>query len=147
MYFEQVKFWITNVQEVHSSILIHSPSTHVLSFWWFKSKFTEKPRISRFLPRICWFVASAHGTPDGGIYTLPFFGASLHKKNLRGNNSISFGSHEVLCPILRHSGEWNVWNYLQIVFAASHLEIPLILLNNSWRKGVCLEQCLGLKKC
>ena len=65
-YFEQVKFWIKNVHEIHSSILINSPSTHVLSFWRFISKFTEKPRISRFLPRIRWFVASAHGTRSDG---------------------------------------------------------------------------------
>ena len=87
-YFEQVKFWITNVQEIREVNFIHSPSTHVLSFWWFKSKFTEKPRISRFLPRICWFVASAHGTDgvrtDVRTNTHPFFWASLHKKPLRG---------------------------------------------------------------
>ena len=65
-YFEQVKFWITNVQEIREVNFIHSPSTHVLSFWWFKSKITEKPRISRFLPRICRFVASAHGTRTDG---------------------------------------------------------------------------------
>ena len=57
-YFEQVKFWITNVQEIWEVNFIHSPSTHVLSFWWFNPKFTEKPRISRFLPRIGWFLWS-----------------------------------------------------------------------------------------
>ena len=65
-YFEQVKFWITNVQEIREVNFIHSPSTHVLSFSWSKSKFTGKPRISRFLPRICWFVASVHGTRGAG---------------------------------------------------------------------------------
>ena len=60
--FEQTQSWNKNESRKSLFNSYQLPSTHVLSFWWFKPKFTEKPRISRFLPRICWFLASAHGT-------------------------------------------------------------------------------------
>ena len=85
--------------ENHSSIIIYLPSTHVLSFWGFKSKFTEKPRISRFLPRICWFVAIAHGRTDER--TSIFISLQKDPSGLRSNNYVA-------CLGLKHCMDRNM---------------------------------------